>query len=147
MPKNQFSSGHQPGTKRGKDKRKMMLDAIKKVTGFDEEEFFAELVALGWNGKHDAVLNEVIKRVYPVHKPTMPAIENFSFPENATEFEKCLLIQENVANGTISPDTGELMIRMINHSIEIKEKTEMHARIEALEKLMAETNETNQDQD
>lgn len=121
---------------RGKDKRTLLLAAIKKATGMDEEEYYAHLVTLSETAPgHEFLKKEILARMYVPYKATLPAIE-LDLPENATMEQKLEAITTAVANGDVTPDIGDMLLRMLKTIVEINEKTEMAKRIEAIEEML-----------
>ncbi len=143
-----FGEDNQPEKRRGKGRKNILLDAIKKkmesegveVRDRDHaEELFADKlveqafaqVAIGEN----TLFNEVTNRVYPKFKPTSEPV-NFEFPENGTHTEKFNAIMVAVSLGELAPDTGGELVKMLNTGVNIEDVTELKAKIEEIEKAM-----------
>lgn len=140
MAKHQYTSENQPKNrgKRGPDKRTLILKAIKESTGHDEVEFYKALIARAMNPEDSAsptLLKEVLSRLYPSSKPTMPIVE-FNYPSNGTATEKAEAIEQAVSDGILPLDMAKMMTDIIQSGLNISEQTELRDRIEALEALL-----------
>ena len=139
MAKHQYTKNNQPKVrgKRGPDKRTLILNAIKKQ-GEDEQGFYNVLVQRAMNPEDIAsltLLKEVLTRLYPASKPTMPAIP-FDYPQSGTAIEKAEAIERAVSDGILPLDMAKLMTDIIQSGLTISEQTELRDRIEALESMI-----------
>lgn len=120
---------------RGKGKRTLLLDAIKSVTGDDEEAFYRKIVERAINpgdSASPALMKEILSRMYPASKPTMPLVR-FEFPANGTPVEKVAALEMAIANEEIPSDVAKTMIEIMKMGLEIQQVTEFEDRIKAIE--------------
>ncbi|MCP4321455.1 MAG: hypothetical protein GY787_06325 [Alteromonadales bacterium] len=142
MPKEdtQFTSENQPDRKpRGKGRKSLMLDAIRKVCK-TEQEFLQQVVILGLgDGKelpaNPTLLTLVLNRIEPPLKATSPMV-NFEFNEKAKPHEQAAQTLKAVSEGNLSPDIGNMFVQSIKAMIDIEEYTDLKERIEEIEKSL-----------
>ncbi len=148
-----FGEENQPGTRRGRGKRVLLLEAIQRKLEKDHEEnegvkvrdrdhaeelFADELVAQSYAQVRigeNTLFNEMVKRIYPQDKATNAPVY-FKFPENGTPLEKFNAIMLAVSEGDIPPDIGATLANVINVGVNIQDVTELKAKIEEIEKAM-----------
>lgn len=150
-----FSSENQPANRRprGKDKRNLLLESLMAVVNVDEDGEFKgvvkdrdaaerlfnmELVKRALNVRDAAsaqLMKEVLERLYPTSKATLPAIE-FPFRDNGSASEKIEDVQAAVANGTLPVDMGNTMVNMIVAGIKVFEVTELAERLARIEEML-----------
>lgn len=150
-----FSSENQPANRRprGKDKRNLLLESLMAVVNVDETGEFKEVVkdreaaerlfnmelvkrALNVRDAASAqLMKEVLERLYPTSKATLPAIE-FPFRDNGSASEKIEDVQAAVANGTLPVDMGNTMVNMIVAGIKVFEVTELAERLARIEEML-----------
>lgn len=150
-----FSSENQPANRRprGKDKRNLLLESLMAVVNVDEDGEFKEVVkdrdaaerlfnmelvkrALNVRDAASAqLMKEVLERLYPTSKATLPAIE-FPFRDNGSASEKIEDVQAAVANGTLPVDMGNTMVNMIVAGIKVFEVTELAERLARIEEML-----------
>lgn len=151
-----FSSDFQPTkrTKRGPDKRTMMLRAIMDNlvrpdgTSFEDEEeaeqaMLAEVVKRAVNSKDPSssqLMKEVLIRLAPPDKATLPVFE-FQFRSDGSASDKISDVQAAVAAGTLPVDIGNTMVNIIVSGIKVFEVTELAERLERIEQLMTKEDE------
>lgn len=135
-PENQITSERRKEMKpRGKGKRSLLLNAIKSVTGDDEEAFYRKIVERAINPEDSAssaLMKEILSRMYPASKPTMPLVK-FNFPANGTPVEKVAALEVAIANEEIPSDVAKTMIEIMKMGLEIQQVTEFEDRIKAIE--------------
>ena len=151
-----FSSDNQPKERgrRGKDKRTLLLESLMAVVNVDdagdykevvsdkdeaERMFNMQLVRRALNVRDSAsaqLMKEVLDRLYPTSKATLPAIE-FPFRENGSASEKIEDVQKAVAEGTLPVDMGNTMVNMIVAGIKVFEVTELAERMARIEEMLA----------
>jgi hypothetical protein len=150
--KGQFSSDRQPSdrTKRGPSKRTLLLNAVHKQCRDDlgqpfatpaeaEVAFMEKLVKRAMTIIDPAsgqLLKEVLARLHPVDKATMPAI-SFDFREDGNAAEKIEDVQKAVAAGILPVDMGNTMVNMIVAGIKVFEVTELADRLARIEEMLA----------
>jgi len=147
-----FSSDNQPVDRRprGKNKRTLLLEALHEqlsgLVGYEdlapekaEEAFYGLMVRRSLTVADPAsgqLLKEMLARLFPTDKATMPAIE-FPFPENGSASQKIEAVQAAVASGTLPVDMGNTMVNMIVAGIKVFEVTELADRLARIEELLA----------
>lgn len=130
-PVNQFAKDSQPKKRRGKSERTKILDAMKRNSR-DEDEFYDLLITRAFNPEDNFAFKELLSRVYPVPKSTMPLIQ-FEFDESATPSVKASQIMKASADGIIPPDVANTFIASLASMLKITEITELEERLKALE--------------
>lgn len=138
MAKKLFSSENQPPNKRGKDKRKLLIEALERK-GFTEETLYDTIVDMAINQRDTAMMKELIVRFSPLPKPVAPVFE-VDFPDDGTPVEKIDAVIRGIASGIIPADIGKMFAEVIKTGLDVAEVTELAARLERLEKLMEEKN-------
>lgn len=138
MAKKLFSSENQPPNKRGKDKRKLLIEALERK-GFTEETLYDTIVDMAINQRDTAMMKELIVRFSPLPKPVAPVFE-VDFPDNGTPVEKIDAVIRGIASGIIPADIGKMFAEVIKTGLDVAEVTELAARLERLEKLLEQQN-------
>lgn len=132
--KTSFGKDNQPRKRRGKAPRTLLLEALEKA-GKDESGFYEEMLTRALNKEDPAspqLLKEVLSRLYPNSKPTMPLVE-FEFPSESTPLDKVIALEKAVSSAAIPGDVAKLMVDIIKAGMEISEITDIKERLEALE--------------
>ncbi len=146
-----FSKDYQPSDRgrRGKEKRTMILDALYAEAmkdpaneGLDrldvEPIFYGIAVRRALMPRDPAsgmLLKELLARLYPSDKATMPAIK-FDFPENGDAHQKIEAVTKAVAEGILPVDMGNTMVSMIVAGIKVFEVTELADRLARIEEML-----------
>lgn len=138
MAKKLFSSENQPPNKRGKDKRKLLIEALERK-GFTEETLYDTIVDMAINQRDTAMMKELIVRFSPLPKPVAPVFE-VDFPDDGTPVEKIDAVIRGIASGIIPADIGKMFAEVIKTGLDVAEVTELAARLERLEKMMESAN-------
>lgn len=133
MAKHLFSSENQPEKRRSKGPqfKTAMLQAIEKRFERGSAEFCEQVLEIGLTTT-PTLLNECLKRIEPPLKPNGVTIQ-IEMPDNATHGEKAEVIFNAVADGTITLESGQMMIGMLKDTLQIIESTELVKRLEELE--------------
>lgn len=134
MAKKLFSSENQPPNKRGKDKRKLLIEALERK-GFTEETLYDTIVDMAINQRDTAMMKELIVRFSPLPKPVAPVFE-VDFPDDGTPVEKIDAVIRGIASGIIPADIGKMFAEVIKTGLDVAEVTELAVRLERLEKLL-----------
>lgn len=144
--KTSFSSNNQPNS-RGKSKRTLMLEAMKKNSYFDsnkdmsneevEVNFFSHLIFEVENktDNFSPCLNFLANKGWPSIKPSYDLVE-FEFDENGTPAEQAAQILKAVSSGQIPPDIGNNLVNSITQVLKIEEVTEIKQRLEEVMKKL-----------
>lgn len=138
MAKKLFSSENQPPNKRGKDKRKLLIEALERK-GFTEETLYDTIVDMAINQRDTAMMKELIVRFSPLPKPVAPVFE-VDFPDDGTPVERIDAVIRGIASGIIPADIGKMFAEVIKTGLDVAEVTELAARLERLEKLLEQQN-------
>lgn len=138
MAKKLFSSENQPPNKRGKDKRKLLIEALERK-GFTEETLYDTIVDMAINQRDTAMMKELIVRFSPLPKPVAPVFE-VDFPDDGTPVEKIDAVIRGIASGIVPADIGKMFAEVIKTGLDVAEVTELAARLERLEKLLEQQN-------
>lgn len=136
---------------RGKSKRTLILDAIRKqsLLGLKsdaskddaEEAFFAHMAerAVNKEDNSSAMLIKVLAdKGWASTKPTMEPVE-FEFDSEGSAAAQASQIVEAIAKGQLSPDVGNMLINSIANLMKIVEITELEERLKALEESQNES--------
>lgn len=140
MAKKLFTSENQPEKRkpRGPDRRTLLLNAIADVTGKDENAFYSEVVRRAMDPEDPAsaqLMKEVLGRMYPTSRPTMPVIE-FEFRKTGTPADRVEDISNAVADGILPADVAKVMVDIIKSGLDIVEVTELADRLEKIERML-----------
>ncbi|CAB5156599.1 hypothetical protein UFOVP150_79 [uncultured Caudovirales phage] len=140
MPKNQFDQNYQPAvrTPRSRGWRTRILEAFE-ADGKTEDDFIKYICARAFNPDDplaSQLIKEVIQRLDPSPKQTLPVIK-FHFPSDGTPVEKIESVISAVSTGEMSADIAQVLVNMVKTAVDIEEVTELAARLERLEQLLA----------
>lgn len=138
MAKKLFSSENQPPNKRGKDKRKLLVEALERK-GYTEETLYDTIVEMAITDRDTAMMKELIVRFSPLPKPVAPVFE-VDFPDDGTPVEKIDAVIRGIASGIIPADIGKMFAEVIKTGLDVQEVTELAQRLERLEKLLEQQN-------
>lgn len=137
-----FSKDKQPTKRRGKAQRTMLIEALKEA-GHTEEGFYRVMLERALNPEDQAssqLMKEVLARLYPASKPTLPIVE---FELNGeTPIDRVRQIEKAISDGSIPADVAKIMVDIIKSSIEIEKITELAERIENIERMLNESGDT-----
>jgi len=120
---------------RGKSERTKILESLGRV-GSSEEEFRDNLATIAndpTNPLCQFAIKEIKDGLTPKTRPVMPLVE-FEFDKGASPFEQCIQIIQAVSGADIPADIAQSIIAQVKMSLDIKELTEVAARVEFLEK-------------
>lgn len=125
---------------RGPSKKLAMLCAIEKQFPGGAQDFCEEVLRVGLNGGPEgmpvpALLSECLKRIEPPLKPQGTLI-SIDMPEGASKLKQTEVVLGAVFTGSITADTGNMLIGMIKDSLAIQESTELIERLEKIEELL-----------
>lgn len=138
MAKHQFTADNQPKNRRGKDKRKLLVDALERK-GYTEETLYDTIVDMAITERDTAMMKELIVRFSPLPKPVAPVFE-VDFPDDGTPVQKIDAVIRGIAGGVIPADIGKMFAEVIKTGLDVAEVTELAARLERLEKLLEQQN-------
>lgn len=149
-----FTADNQPPATsrrpRGRGKKSLMLQALRESTDHlgDELDYLKAVVreslgycrenedgAIEWVPPNPVLMKEVISRIEPPLKSTMPILD-IPISKKLTLLEKVDVIIDAILAGKIAPDTGTFCINAIKDHFDIREKVELEARIKALEEAL-----------
>ena len=137
-PKNQFDKDSQPRKRRGKSERTKILEAMERK-GKSEEGFYDYLVARAFNPEDAFGAPELLKRIAPLPKATLPLVE-FDFDASATPSIQGSQVLKAAASKRIPPDVAQSFIASIASMLKIDEITAIKDEIEEIKRLMEENN-------
>lgn len=137
MAKHEFSADNQPANRRarGKAERTKLLEALKR-SGNTEEGFYDLLIERAFNPEDTFAAREVLIRLHPVPKATLPKTE-FDFDPTSSPSEQAAQIMEAVSVGDMPADIGVSLINAMASVMKIREIDELEQRIKALETMNA----------
>ena len=130
-PDNQFGKDKQPHKRRGKAERTKIIEAMARQSK-TEEDFYDYLVTRAFNPEDNFGAPELLKRLYPIPKATLPMVE-FEFDESASLSVQASQIMKASSSGKIAPDVAGTFIASIASMLKITEITDLEERIKALE--------------
>ncbi len=136
MAKHLFNSENQPKNRRGKDKRQLLIAALERQ-GFSEDALYDKIVDMAVREGDSAMMKELIVRFSPLPKPVAPTFE-VDFPDEGTAVEKIDAVIRGIATGVIPADLGKTFAEVVRVGLDVREVTELAARLERLEKLLEE---------
>ncbi|KAF2282479.1 hypothetical protein GH714_044085 [Hevea brasiliensis] len=129
---------NQPKNRRGKDKRQLLIAALERQ-GLSEEALYDKIVSMAVIEGDSAMMKELIVRFSPLPKPVAPTFE-VDFPDEGTAVEKIDAVIRGIATGVIPADLGKTFAEVVRVGLDVREVTELAARLERLEKLLEEQN-------
>lgn len=142
MTSTRFSSERQPTGRppRGKDKRTLVLDALRAELGegAPETEFYKLCAKRAMKPEDPAssmLMKELFVRLYPAAKPVMPSI-TFDYPANGTPSEKIEAVSQAIAEGDLTADVGKILVDIILASVKVFEVTELAERLARIEEML-----------
>lgn len=136
-----FSADNQPSNRRGKDRFKLLVEALER-RGDSLETFYDKVVEMAMTDRADgaamqsAMIRELLVRCHPIPKQTAPMI-TFEYPEAGTPVEKVDAIIKGVALGEIPSDIGKQIVDIVKVGIDVQEVTELMERVAKLEKMLS----------
>jgi len=136
MAKHLFNSENQPKNRRGKDKRQLLIAALERQ-GLSEDALYDKIVQMAEHEGESARMKELIVRFSPLPKPVAPTFE-VDFPDEGTAVEKIDAVIRGIATGVIPADLGKTFAEVVRVGLDVREVTELAARLERLEKLLEE---------
>jgi hypothetical protein len=152
----QFSKEYQPhptAKVRGKDKRTLILDAIKKksLIGLNkdstideaEEAFFGHVAqrALDPNDDNSPMFTRLLADKGWASVKSTYELVNFEFNKEASVYEQAAQVIEAVSVGNIAPDIASNLISSISAMVKIQEVTELTQQLEEVKKHLGLTDE------
>lgn len=146
MSKNltQFSADNQPQGRppRGVGWRRKILEAFERA-GKTEDDFIDYIIKRAFDPNDDLsprMLDMLINRLAPLNKAVFP-LYKISIPKDATPADRIDVIIKAVADEEMPADVANMLVSMIKTGIDVREVTELTARLEVLEKLIASLSE------
>ena len=142
-PVMKFSSEYQPAG-RGLSYRNRLIEALKRC-GLGEEEFLDAFIRTSIRMTEEnptqgvQMLKEIFLRISPVQKSMAPPV-NFKYRKDATPVEQIEDVIQSVSSGELPIDVASQVVSMIKIGLDVKELTELAARLERLEKLLEQQN-------
>lgn len=130
-----FDSDNQPSQRRGRGKseRTKILEAMGRASE-SEDSFYDMLIVSAFNPEDSFAKSELLKRMAPLKKPTMPEVE-FEFDEGAKPHVQASQIMKAAADGLIPPDIANTFVSSIASMMKIQEITDLEERLKALEAI------------
>lgn len=138
MAKHKFGQDNQPTKRRGKAKNTLFIEALERK-GLTEQDLYDAIVDLAINHRDASMMKELIVRFSPLPKPVAPTFE-VDFPDEGTAVEKIDAVIRGIATGVIPADLGKTFAEVVRVGLDVREVTELAARLERLEKLLEEQN-------
>ncbi len=135
--KTSFDKERQPRKRRGPSERTKIMAAMERKSK-DEEGFYDLLVQRAFNPEDNFAFKELLTRLYPIPKQTMPMIE-FEFNEEADPHVQASQIMKAASSGHIPPDVAGAFISSIASMLKIEEITKIKDEIEEIKRLMGES--------
>lgn len=135
-----FSADNQPSNRRGKDRFKLLVEALER-RGDSLETFYDKVVEMAMTDRADgaamqsAMIRELLVRCHPIPKQTAPMI-TFEYPSAGTPVEKIDSIIMGVSNGEIPADIAKQIVDIIKAGIDAQETTEILERLNKLEAML-----------
>ena len=132
-----FTKDNQPSVRKGRGKAKINLikEAMKRGER-TEEEFYDLLVDRAFSRDDPNAFMEVLKRLYPIDKSTMPMVE-FSFSPSSKPHKQAAQVMAAVADGSIPADIAQVFVSSISSMMKIEEITDISHRLDEIEKALS----------
>jgi hypothetical protein len=133
MAKHEFNSNNQPVNRkvRGKSERSKIIESMKRLSK-SENSFYDMLVTRAYDPNDTFGASEILKRISPIKRQTMPMIE-FDFDDEAHAHIQAAQVMKATSQGLIAPDVANMFISSISSMMKIQEATDMNRRIEEIE--------------
>lgn len=132
--KTKFSKENQPKNRRGKSERTKLIEAMKRQ-GKNEEGFYDMLVGRAFNPNDSFAAKEILTRMYPVPKSTMPVVD-FKFDETAKPVIQAAQIMKAASSGDLPPDVASTFIAAITNMMKIEEVTDLKDQLAEIKKML-----------
>ena len=128
-----FDSNNQPANRRGRSKseRTRIVEAMERLSK-SEDSFYEMLVIRAYNPDDSFGASEILKRIAPLKRQTMPMIE-FDFDDEAPAHIQAAQVMKATSQGLIPPDVANMFVNSISSMMKIEETTDMARRIEEIE--------------
>lgn len=129
-----FSASNQPANRR-QPNFATRLDRALKESGREEGAILAEAIERAFDKEDSAsasILSALLARVSPPLKPISSPVE-FEFAEGASPADKIDALLIAVSRGQICPDLAARITDVIAKGVEVRERTELAARMAAIE--------------
>ena len=135
-----FSSEKQPSKRktRGPSPRTQIINALRRASK-TENEFWDMVVTRALDPDDNLVIKEIISRLAPPNKATLPTIE-FNFTAKATPIVQAGEILKAASDGIMAPDVAQVFISSIASMMKIDEVTEIANRLTDIEKALGVNN-------
>lgn len=146
----QFTSDNQPDPskkKRGPSKKTLFRNALE-ANGSSEVEFYELMVKESLDalksperfikGFHNDMMKEILARLIPPDKTTLPKYEIEGFVDAKTEVDRMDCIINACATGGVPPDIAKIFTDLMRYRMEILEITELRDRLEKIEDSLKE---------
>ena len=132
-----FTKDNQPSVRKGRGTSKVnLIRAAMKRGDKTEEQFYDLLVERAFENNDPNAFMEVLKRLYPVDKSTMPMVE-FKFSQKSKPHEQAAQVMAAVADGSIPADIAQVFVSSISSMMKIEEITEISKRLDDIEKALS----------
>lgn len=131
-----FNSDNQPSERRGRGKsdRTKILEAMERLSK-SENSFYEMLVKKAYDPEDSFGASEILKRIAPLKRQTMPMIE-FDFDDEAPAHIQAAQVIKATSQGLIPPDVANMFVSSISSMMKIEEITDMSKRLEDIEKSL-----------
>ena len=97
-----------------------------------EESFYEMLVKRAYDPDDSFGASEILKRISPQKRATMPVIE-FDFDDKAEPHIQAAQVMKATSEGLIPPDIANMFVSSISSMMKIEEVTDMSRRLEEIE--------------
>lgn len=139
-----FSPDNQPDERkpRGAGWRRKILEAFDRA-GKTEDDFIDYIIKRAFDPEDELsprMLDMLVNRLAPLNKAVFP-LYKVIIPKDATPADRIDVIIKAVADEEMPADVANMLVTMIKTGIDVREVTELTARLEVLEKLIASLNE------
>lgn len=135
-----FTAENQPKGRpgRGVGWRRKILEAFERA-GRTEDEFIDYICKRAFDPADELsprLLDMLVSRLSPLSRAVFP-LYKIDIPADATPADRIDAIIKAVAQEELPADVAGMLVTMIKTGIDVREVTELAARLEALERLIA----------
>lgn len=137
MAGHRFTADNQPSARR-RPNVLTRLERELKAAGHDENAVFAAAIRRALDDADPAsaqLLSALLARVSPPLKPISSPVE-FEFAEDASPADKIDALLVAVSRGAMCPDIAARITDVIAKGVEVRERTELLARMEEIERQL-----------
>ena len=129
----QFSSENQLKRRRGKDRKRKILQAIQDH-GLTEPEFLRTVVANAIEGDQKC-MEHVLRSLFPHQRPMLPSF-SLDVDKSLKPHQQLEIVRQAVTNGTIQVDLADAYAGLVLKELQAKHVDDLEDRLLEVEKSL-----------